>query len=84
MPGVVIHANLVSQILSATLENRPLLRTWSDPIEFAWILGWAAIGAILTWRQRSGGEGLARRLWNSFSLLLWVGCLVAIAFRCVS
>ena len=79
MPGVVIHANLVSQILSATLDNRPLLRTWSDPIEFAWIFGWTAIGAIITWRQRFGGR-LVLRLWNLFSVVLLVGCLGTIAF----
>lgn len=80
MAGVVIHANLVSQILSATLENRPLLQTWSDPIEFAWILGWSAIGAILTWQQRFGAGGLVRRLWNVLGIVLLVGCLVTIAF----
>jgi adenylate cyclase len=80
MPGVMIHANLVSQILSAVLDNRPLLRTWSDPIEFAWILGWAATGAIITWRQRFGGGSLMLRLWNLSSVVLLMVCLVAIAF----
>jgi adenylate cyclase len=80
MPGVVIHANQVSQILSATLENRPLLRTWSDPIEFAWILAWATLGAALTWRQRYGIGGLGLRLWHTLSIVLLVSCLVSIAF----
>lgn len=52
MPGVEIHANITSQILSAALQGRPLIQSWSEPVEMAWILLWSAIGAFLTWQWR--------------------------------
>lgn len=60
MPGVIIHANMTSQILSAVLEQRPLLRSFSEPMEWLWILAWSGTGAILFWQQRSFG-GRAKR-----------------------
>jgi CHASE2 domain-containing sensor protein/serine phosphatase RsbU (regulator of sigma subunit) len=45
MPGVVIHANLTSQILSAALENRPMLRASAKPINGLLIVFWSAWGA---------------------------------------
>lgn len=77
MAGVTIHANLISQILSATLDGRmPTLRTWSEPLEGLWVLAWATIGAILSWRQRySSKPGL--HPWNAVSVLLAASCLAA-------
>ncbi|MBW4580501.1 MAG: adenylate/guanylate cyclase domain-containing protein [Tildeniella nuda ZEHNDER 1965/U140] len=76
MAGVTIHANLISQILSAALDERmPTLKTWSEPLEGLWILGWATVGAILSWRQRyMGRPGI--RPWNTVSVLFASGCLV--------
>lgn len=63
--GVEIQANLVSQILSAALNDRPLLQVWADPPqslygiplgdwrEHLWILGWAAVGSAVAWFIRS-------------------------------
>ncbi len=48
-PGVVIHAHLTSQILSAALEGRTLIKVWTDPIEGLWTLGWSFTGATLGW-----------------------------------
>lgn len=53
-PGVEIQANLTSQILSSALEERPLIKTWSDPLEYLWILLWSWIGATLSWTSRYG------------------------------
>ncbi len=47
MPGVLLQAHMVSQILSYVLDERPLLRVWSLPIEIVWIGGWSLIGGIL-------------------------------------
>jgi CHASE2 domain-containing sensor protein len=52
MAGVVVHANIASQILSAALDGRPLIRVWSTPQEWLWILAWAVIGAVLSWRLK--------------------------------
>ena len=53
MAGVTINANIVSQILSAAIEGRPLLRVWWEPVEWLWILLWSGIGAVLGWRWKS-------------------------------
>ncbi|NJP11462.1 MAG: CHASE2 domain-containing protein [Leptolyngbyaceae cyanobacterium RU_5_1] len=50
IPGVLIHAQMISQILSAVLDQRPLLWVWSVWIETLWIAGWAVIGGGLAWQ----------------------------------
>ncbi|MGC9526898.1 MAG: CHASE2 domain-containing protein [Limnospira sp.] len=52
MPGVVIHANVASQIVGAALDERPQFRVWSDEVEWVWILIWAGAGAVLGWTYR--------------------------------
>jgi len=54
--GVEIHADVVSQMLSAALEGRPLIQVWSELWEVLWIIAWTVVGAILTWRQRYRGN----------------------------
>ncbi|RUS99639.1 adenylate/guanylate cyclase domain-containing protein [Trichormus variabilis SAG 1403-4b] len=53
MPGVVIHANVISQILSAALDGRPMMRGSSQEIQWLWIILWSFVGAILGWTLRS-------------------------------
>ncbi len=53
MPGVIVHANITSQILSAALDGRPLLRIWDEPREWLWILVWAGVGAAVSWCLKS-------------------------------
>lgn len=53
MPGIVLHANIASQIISSALEGRPLLRVWSEPIEWLGISAIALIAASLSWRFQS-------------------------------
>ena len=53
MAGVTINANIVSQILSAALEDKPMLKEWWEPIEWLWILSWCGMGAVLSWRWKS-------------------------------
>ncbi|MBE9127371.1 MULTISPECIES: CHASE2 domain-containing protein [unclassified Coleofasciculus] len=52
MAGVEFHANLTSQVISAALEGRPLIKSWSEPVEGLWILLWSAVGAVLSWQGR--------------------------------
>ncbi|WP_413166701.1 CHASE2 domain-containing protein [Capilliphycus salinus ALCB114379] len=51
-PGVVIHAQMISQILDAATGERPLFEFWPQWIEMVWISSWAAIGATLAWLSR--------------------------------
>jgi PAS domain S-box-containing protein len=51
--GVEVHALLTSQLLSAALDGRPMLRVWSDPLEWVWIILWSVIGAVIGWGSRS-------------------------------
>jgi CHASE2 domain-containing sensor protein len=52
MPGVVIHAQATSQILSAVLDGRPLLWYWSEVVEILWIWGWSLVGGIIAFYLR--------------------------------
>src|SRR5919199_546704 len=52
MAGVTIHANVASQIMSAALEGRPMLRVWSEAVEGLWILLWSGLAAALSWQVK--------------------------------
>ncbi|MDF5712209.1 MAG: CHASE2 domain-containing protein [Nostoc sp. S4] len=53
MPGVILQAHMVSQILSAVLDRRPLL--WMLPKwgEFIWVWGCSLVGGIIVWQFQS-------------------------------
>lgn len=64
MPGVWIHAQMVSQILSAVLDGRSLLQVmpwWGDCF---WIAIWSLLGGI-TWKFRR---------WSSLIIAQGVAC----------
>ncbi|TVQ17622.1 MAG: CHASE2 domain-containing protein, partial [Leptolyngbya sp. DLM2.Bin15] len=58
MSGVELQANFISQILSASLNQRPLITSWSEPLEWMWILGWALVGSTIAWVLRSPTRSL--------------------------
>ena len=60
MPGVVIHAHAVSQILSAIEDGRPLLWWLPNWGEVVWIWSWGFVG------------GLLGSMFYSTSVRLWV------------
>ncbi|MFM9268170.1 CHASE2 domain-containing protein [Tychonema sp. BBK16] len=51
MPGIVTHAQVVSQILSGVLDNRPLFWFWPEWVEILWISGWSIVGGTFAWRM---------------------------------
>lgn len=53
MPGVIVQAQMVSQILSAVLDGRTLLWLWPFWGEALWVFCWSMIGGILAWRIHS-------------------------------
>ncbi|MBF2029932.1 MAG: adenylate/guanylate cyclase domain-containing protein [Oscillatoriales cyanobacterium C42_A2020_001] len=77
MPGVVIHANLVSEILSSAMNGREMLHTLPEWAEWLWIMGWVAIAAIISWQQRKSAGNARFWLLRRFQLLVAGGCLFA-------
>ncbi len=55
MNGVVIHAHAVSQILSAVLDQRPLIQSWSEPGEVLWIWVWSLGSGLMAFYNRRLG-----------------------------
>jgi adenylate cyclase len=49
IPGVFIHANLISQIVKGALEQRPFLKTYPKWMEGVWVFSWAFVGVIGIW-----------------------------------
>ncbi|NJP08625.1 MAG: CHASE2 domain-containing protein [Leptolyngbyaceae cyanobacterium RU_5_1] len=47
VPGVILQAQMTSQLLSAVLDGRPLLWTWALWAELLWVGGWALLGGLL-------------------------------------
>lgn len=45
--GVELHAHITSQIISAVLDQRPLLNTWAEGWEYLWIVAWGLVGIRL-------------------------------------
>ncbi|MDX2097666.1 MAG: adenylate/guanylate cyclase domain-containing protein [Leptolyngbyaceae cyanobacterium bins.59] len=52
MPGVEVHAQMLSQVLDAVLGERSLFWFWSEGLEILWIGSWAFIGGVLAWYLR--------------------------------
>jgi diguanylate cyclase (GGDEF)-like protein/PAS domain S-box-containing protein len=76
--GVELQANFTSQILSAVLDGRPLLKSWAEPVEWFWIWVWAWTGTYVSWRLRSPQKsfvviiiGSAVLIALSYGLFLW-------------
>ena len=67
---------MTSQILSAVLDNRPLIWYWNPVIEVIWIFFWAIIGGLIaiskfnTWRL----------LLNTFGSLIGIFGICSILF----
>jgi CHASE2 domain-containing sensor protein len=66
IPGVVLQGQMVSQLLSAALDGRPLIRSWDLSQDALWVWGWAVSGGFLA-------------IWLRRPLYLVVGTGIAIA-----
>lgn len=51
--GVELHANIISQLISAAKNERPLILSWPEPCDWIWILIWAWVAASISWKLRS-------------------------------
>ncbi|MEH2289124.1 TIR domain-containing protein [Nostoc sp.] len=48
--GVTLHGQMISQILSATLNNRSLIWWWPFGYETIWMFSWALVSGLMCWR----------------------------------
>ncbi|MEM9004018.1 MAG: CHASE2 domain-containing protein [Cyanobacteria bacterium P01_F01_bin.86] len=44
-PGVAIHTHIASQIVSAVLDERSLIRSWPAVVEWGWAFLWCTLGS---------------------------------------
>ncbi len=72
-PGVIIHANIASQIISSALDGRTLIHVWSDRMEWFWVFVWSTVGSSLGWVY--GGTR-----WTVYFLILASGSLIIISY----
>lgn len=48
MPGVYVHGNIASQLISTAVDGRKMLGGISESGEWLWILGWSFVGGGLS------------------------------------
>ena len=72
LPGVMVHAQMTSNILSHILDDRSLITTWGDVAEFGWILLWGTVGGA-TWFWFGG----SKKFW-----LVQIGTIVIVIASC--
>lgn len=73
MPGVMVHAQMVSQIISAVLDERPLFIFLPQWGEVVWISFWSFAGTVLVWR-------IKHPLVLGVSVVATVGALSGVSF----
>jgi CHASE2 domain-containing sensor protein len=74
IPGVVIQAHMVSQIISAVQDKRPLIWWVSEWVELLWILAWSSLAALEVWKFNSP-QKLILAMTGSF-IFLYSSCYV--------
>jgi CHASE2 domain-containing sensor protein len=64
IPGIVLQAHMISQLISAVEDRRPLIQIWTGWMDALWIWGWAVGGGLLViWlHHRPAYLGLATGL----------------------
>ncbi|MEH1894204.1 MAG: CHASE2 domain-containing protein [Nostoc sp.] len=70
VPGIQLQAYFISELISAALGGRPLLKVWPDLVEDLWIFVWSYLGAVTTWRILHATRGLLSILVSCFVLTL--------------
>jgi diguanylate cyclase (GGDEF)-like protein/PAS domain S-box-containing protein len=73
--GVELQAYFTSELISAALQGRPLIKVWNDLFESFWIFALGYMGVALTWR-------IQRPIHSSLIILLF--CCVLIGFAYVN
>jgi|GEM_PF-5893551 len=66
MLGIMIHAQMISQLLDAVLDAQPLLFPASNSLEMLYIFIWSIIASIIVWR------------WQNLTLIVIKGVIIII------
>ncbi len=66
--GVELQAYFITELIAAALDDRPLVKIWSNWLEWSWILVCAYLGAMTRWRIQN--------TINSFLTILLLFCLL--------
>jgi CHASE2 domain-containing sensor protein/CheY-like chemotaxis protein len=83
-PGVEIHAHIASQIVSAALESRPLLRAWNRWQEGLWVLVWSYVGGAVTWMVLRSGRFENNAFFLGTIVVILSSCLILVGLGCGS
>ncbi|MEH2409473.1 CHASE2 domain-containing protein [Nostoc sp.] len=70
VPGIELQAYFISELISAALQGRPLIKVWTDLVEYLWIFIWSYLGAVTTLRIRHATISLLSILVSCFVLTL--------------
>ncbi|MDJ0702319.1 MAG: CHASE2 domain-containing protein [Leptolyngbyaceae cyanobacterium MO_188.B28] len=73
VPGIIIQAHMVSQIISAVLDERRLLWVWPWWGEILWIWGWSLVSSLFT-------RYSPRRRYFAFAVIIALGGLLISCF----
>ena len=71
VPGVMIQAQMVHQILRAVKDDQPLLWVWSTWGEVLWIWGWSFVGGMVVFYR-----------WQQWQQVLIVGTTLVVLYGC--
>ncbi|MEH2036488.1 CHASE2 domain-containing protein [Nostoc sp.] len=68
VPGIQLQAYFISELISAAVDGRPLLKVWHDLVEYLWVFVWSYLGAVTIWRIRHATRSLFCILVSCFVL----------------
>lgn len=82
MPGVIIHAQMVSQLLDLTSGQDQGFQFWPQGSELLWLWTWTLVGGFLVWKLRHplafgfatlGGLLIIGSIsWTLFTYSIWI------------
>jgi CHASE2 domain-containing sensor protein len=78
MAGVEVQTHMTSQLISAVLDGRPLIWSWSEPVEILWIGSWTLLASLIAINLRS--RRLLSLYLGGLVMLLGGSCWVFICF----
>jgi CHASE2 domain-containing sensor protein len=79
MPGVMLHGQITSQLISTVLDNRPLIWWWNPWGGSLWILGWSLVGGVIVWRVSQTSHLVSASL--AALALLYISCYGMLVYR---